>query len=60
MNEQASSLLLELLSESKKQTAILERMEQQQTLLIQALAEDQSEQDPDNQPLTYMDGTPCR
>lgn len=46
----------ELLSEQKKQTAILERMERQQGLLIHALAEDQGE-DPDAPPSTYMDGT---
>ncbi|WP_054917193.1 hypothetical protein [Pseudomonas sp. NBRC 111138] len=49
-----------LLDEQKKQTAILERMAEQQSLLIQALAEDQGEHDPDARPLTYMDGTPCR
>lgn len=49
----------ELLSEQKKQTAILERMERQQGLLIQALAEDQGE-DPEATPSTYMDGTPCQ
>ncbi|QHB00515.1 hypothetical protein FXO12_00300 [Pseudomonas sp. J380] len=49
-----------LLDEQKKQTAILKRMAEQQSLLIQALAEDQGEQDPDARPLTYMDGTPCR
>lgn len=49
-----------LLDEQKKQTAILERMAAQQSLLIQALAEDQDEQGPDARPLTYMDGSPCR
>lgn len=48
-----------LLDEQKKQTAILERLAEQQSLLIQALAEDQIEQDPDARPLAYMDGTPC-
>ncbi|MEB0192495.1 hypothetical protein QN411_14420 [Pseudomonas sp. CCI1.1] len=48
-----------LLDEQKKQTAILERMAEQQGLLIQALAEDQVEQGPDARSLTYMDGTPC-
>lgn len=48
-----------LLEEQRKQTAILERMEQQQSLLIQALADDEPE-DPDVQPLTYIDGSPCR
>lgn len=60
MNEQASCLQAEMLAEMKKQTALLERMETHQALLIQALAEDQAEQDPDARPLTYMDGTPCR
>ena len=59
MNGQAISYLVEILSEQKKQTAILERMAEQQTLLIQAMAEDERE-DSDAQPLTYMDGTPCR
>ncbi|MGU9811828.1 hypothetical protein [Pseudomonas sp. LF052] len=52
-------LPVEMLAEMRKQTAILERMERQQSLLIQALAEDQGE-DPDAPPSTYMDGTPCR
>ncbi|WP_372242138.1 MULTISPECIES: hypothetical protein [Pseudomonas] len=55
-----NSLLVEMLAEQKKQTAILERMAEQQGLLIQALAEEQVDQDPDARPLTYMDGTPCR
>lgn len=60
MSEQANYLQAEMLAEMKKQTALLERMEAHQALLIQALAEDQAEQDPDARPLTYMDGTPCR
>jgi len=60
MSEQVDSLLVEMLGEQKKQTAILERMERQQVLLIQALAEEQGDQELDAQPLTYMDGTPCR
>ena len=59
MSEQANCLQVEMLSELKKQTAILERMAEQQGLLIQALADDQGE-DPDAPPLTYMDGSPCR
>ncbi|VVP33688.1 hypothetical protein [Pseudomonas fluorescens] len=59
MRGQAISYLAEILSEQKKQTTILERMAEQQSLLIQAMAEDEPE-DPDAQPLTYMDGTPCR
>ncbi|MNP77937.1 hypothetical protein D3C76_1754570 [compost metagenome] len=53
------SYLAEILSEQKKQTAILERMAEQQSMLIQAMAEDEPE-DSDAQPLTYMDGTSCR
>ncbi|NBF13077.1 YebO family protein [Pseudomonas protegens] len=60
MSGQVNSLLVEMLAEQKKQTAILERMAEQQGLLIQALAEEQVDQDPDARPLTYMDGTPCR
>lgn len=60
MSEQANCLLAEMLAEMKKQTALLERMETNQSMLIQALAEDQTGQDPDAPPLTYMDGTPCR
>jgi hypothetical protein len=59
MSEQVNCLPVEMLAEMRKQTAILERMERQQGLLIQALAEDQGE-DPDAPPSTYMDGTPCR
>jgi hypothetical protein len=59
MSGQAISYLAEILSEQKKQTAILERMAEQQSLLIQAIAEEEPE-DSDARPLTYMDGTPCR
>lgn len=61
MSEQQNSLanlLNQILGEQVKQTAILERMAEQQGLLIQALAEDQTEQDPDALPATYMDGSP--
>lgn len=56
MSEQANCLQVEMLAELKKQTALLERMEKQQGLLIQALADDQGE-DPDALPMTYMDGS---
>lgn len=46
MSEQPSCLQVEMLAELKKQTAILERMERQQSLLIQAMTEDDG-QDPD-------------
>lgn len=60
MSEQPNCLQAEILAELKKQTALLERIETHQAMLIQALAEDQGEQDPDARPVTYMDGTPCR
>ena len=59
MSEQPNCLQAEMLAEMKKQTALLERMEKHQALLIQALAEDQAGQDPDARPMTYMDGSPC-
>lgn len=60
MNTLLSQFLQDSLEEQKRQTAILERMEKHQAMLIQALAEDQGGQDLDARPLTYMDGTPCR
>lgn len=62
MSEQQNSLeslLIQVLTEQKQQTAILNRMAEQQLLLIQALADD-GDEDPDAMPSTYMDGTPCR
>lgn len=55
----ATNVLQAILDEQVKQTSILERMAEQQLMLIQALGEDEPE-DPDAQPSTYMDGTPCR
>lgn len=60
MSEQTNSLLVEILGEQRKQTALIEQMNRLQILLIEALVEDQIDEDPDAQPLTYMDGTPCR
>lgn len=58
MSTLLAQFLQESLEEQRKQTAILERMAEQQGLLIQALAQDQDQdQDPDAQPLTYMDGS---
>ena len=51
------SLLTQVLSEQRQQTAILSRMAEQQLLLIQALAGEDDE-DPDAVPTTYMDGSP--
>lgn len=60
MSEQVNCLQAEMLSELKSQTAILQRMESKQDLLIQALADEQEDLDPDARPLTYMDGTPIK
>ncbi|MCM2461065.1 hypothetical protein HGO40_11295 [Pseudomonas sp. CG7] len=60
MSEQPSSLeslLTQVLAEQVKQTALLQRMADQQLMLIQAMADEP--EDPDAQPLTYMDGSPC-
>lgn len=60
MSEQPSSLeslLTQVLAEQVKQTALLQRMADQQSMLIQAMADEP--EDPDAQPLTYMDGSPC-
>ncbi|MEE4632308.1 hypothetical protein V2K98_02090 [Pseudomonas alliivorans] len=59
MNEHSNSLLSQILAEQVKQTQLLQRMAEQQTLLIDALSEEEPE-DPDAQPRTYLDGTPCR
>lgn len=57
MSEHEISLLERLLSESQKQTSILEQIALNQVTLIEALADEEGG-DPDEQPQTYMDGTP--
>ncbi|KPB33575.1 hypothetical protein [Pseudomonas amygdali] len=59
MNEHSNSLLSQILAEQVKQTQLLQRMAEQQMLLINALSEEEQD-DPDAEPATYMDGTPCR
>ncbi|MDU8501016.1 hypothetical protein RYB01_17765 [Pseudomonas syringae] len=59
MNEHSNSLLSQILAEQVKQTQLLQRVAEQQTLLIDTLSEEEPE-DPDTQPRTYLDGTPCR
>lgn len=46
-----------LLDEQKKQTSLLEQIAKQQILMIEVLADEQGEQDPDALPTTYMDGS---
>jgi hypothetical protein len=60
MSEQPSSLeslLAQVLAEQVRQTALLQRMADQQLMLIQAMANEP--EDPEALPLTYMDGSPC-
>jgi len=59
VNEQAISLLRQILEQEQKQTVLLETIASQNLALIEALA-DGDGVDPDAQPLTYLDGTPCR
>ncbi|MCF5806170.1 hypothetical protein [Pseudomonas tremae] len=59
MNEHSNSLLSQILAEQVKQTQLLQRMAEQQALLIDALSEEEPE-DPHALPHTYLDGTPCR
>jgi hypothetical protein len=59
MNEQLISLLERVTAAQEAQAKAMQVMAERLDLLIQALAEDEPE-DPNAQPLTYMDGTPCR
>ncbi|WP_237881840.1 hypothetical protein [Pseudomonas sp. PGPR40] len=59
MSGPATSLLEQMLIEQRKQTELLTQIANNQIVLIQAMAETEPE-DSDAQPLTYMDGTPCR
>ncbi|PJI71368.1 hypothetical protein [Pseudomonas asiatica] len=57
---QAIELLLEqTLIEQRKQTALLEQIATQNLALIEALA-DGDDADPEAEPRSYLDGTPCR
>lgn len=59
MKEQLISLLERVTAAQEAQAKAMQVIADRLDLLIQALAEDEPE-DPDAQPLTYMDGTPCR
>ena len=59
MSEHAVSLLEKMLAEQLKQTQLLEQIATNQVVLIQALGDDQ-DIDPDERPLTYLSGQPCR
>ncbi|WP_367863128.1 hypothetical protein [Pseudomonas guariconensis] len=59
MNEQAISLLQQILDQQQKQTSLLEQIATQNLALIEALA-DEGGVDPDAPPQTYLNGAPCR
>ncbi|POG03481.1 hypothetical protein BGP82_19615 [Pseudomonas putida] len=59
MNEQAISLLQQILDQQQKQTGLLEQIATQNMALIEALA-DEGGVDPDAPPQTYLSGSPCR
>ncbi|WP_455913803.1 hypothetical protein [Pseudomonas syringae] len=59
MNEQLISLLERTAAAQEAQARSMQMIADRLDLLIQAMAEDEPE-DPDAQPLRYMDGTPCR
>ena len=57
MNTLLTQFLQASLEEQKKQTALLEQIAKQQILMIEVLADEQGEQDPDAMPMTYIDGS---
>ncbi|URD40665.1 hypothetical protein M6G63_14360 [Pseudomonas sp. BYT-5] len=60
MNEQAISLLQQILDQQQKQTSLLEQIATKNLALIEALADDTAI-DSDELPRThYLDGSPCR
>ncbi|MFG0924196.1 hypothetical protein ACF8SB_00575 [Pseudomonas sp. CJQ_8] len=61
MSERVISLLEQVLAEQQKQTGLLEQIALNQIALIEALADGEDvDRDPDAEPDTYLDGTPCR
>jgi len=60
VNEQAISLLQQILEQQQKQTGLLETIASQNLALIEALADD-VDIDQDELPRAhYLDGSPCR
>lgn len=59
MNDPLISLLERLVVAHESTAQSMSQVADRLDLLIQAMASDEPE-DPDAQPLTYMDGTPCR
>lgn len=60
MNDQLISLLERQVRAQESSAQSLSQIAQRLDLLIQAMAEENVAEDPDAQPLRYMDGTPCR
>lgn len=59
MSDRLISLLERLVIAQESTAQSMSETAEKLDLLIQAMAEVEPE-DPDSQPLTYMDGTPCR
>ena len=59
MSDQLISLLERLVSAQESTAQSMSQVAERLDLLIQAMSEDEPE-DPDAQPRTYMDGSPCR
>lgn len=59
MNDQLISLLERLVIAQESTARSMSQVAERLDLLIQAMGEDEPE-DPDAQPRTYMDGSPCR
>ncbi|NWL48398.1 hypothetical protein DM819_21650 [Pseudomonas hunanensis] len=57
MNEQAISLLQQILDQQQKQTSLLEQIATQNLALVEALA-DGDDADSDAMPLAYLSGAP--
>lgn len=60
MNEHLISLLERTVAAQEAQAQAMQVIADRLDLLIQAMAEENVAEDPDAQPLRYMDGTPCR
>jgi hypothetical protein len=59
-NEHATSLLERVVAAQEAQAKATQLIADRLDLLIQAMAEENVAEDPDAQPLRYMDGSPCR
>jgi hypothetical protein len=60
MNDQLISLLERQASAQESSAQALMQIAQRLDLLIQVMAEENVAEDPDAQPIRYMDGTLCR